>query len=66
VELAVGERLRLSLAGAAWPAIAVNPGDGTQPRGGSGPDHRIISLDLSLAASRLWLEPLLPPQIGAN
>lgn len=25
-----GERLRLSLAGAAWPAIAVNPGDGTR------------------------------------
>ncbi len=66
VELAAGERLRLSLAGAAWPAIAVNPGDGTQARGGSGPDHRIISLDLSLASARLWLEPLLPPQIGAN
>ena len=66
VELAAGERLRLSLAGAAWPAIAVNPGDGSPPRGGSGPDHRIISIDLSLATARLWLEPLLPPQIGAN
>lgn len=64
--LAPGERLRLSLAGAAWPAIAVNPGDGTPPQGGSGPDHRVISIDLSLPASRLWLEALLPPQIGAN
>jgi hypothetical protein len=26
-----GERLRLSLAGAAFPAFAVNPGDGTRP-----------------------------------
>ena len=66
VMLAAGERLRLSLAGAAWPAIAVNPGDGTPPRGGSGPEHRIISIDLALEAARLWLEPLLAPQIGAN
>ncbi len=66
LELAPGEVLRLSLAGAAWPAIAVNPGDGTPPRGGSGPDHRIISIDLSLTATRLWLEPLLDPRIGAN
>ena len=66
VELAAGERLRLSLAGAAWPAIAVNPGDGTPPQGGSGPDHRIISIDLALVAARLWLEPLFASQIGAN
>jgi hypothetical protein len=57
-----GERLRLSLAAAAWPAIAVNPGDGSIPRGGSGPDHRVITVDLQLQAARLWLEPL----IGAN
>ena len=60
--LEAGERLRLSLSGSAWPAIAVNPGDGSHPRGGSGPEHRIISLDLDLCTSRLWLEPL----IGAN
>jgi len=58
VDLAAGERLRLSLAAAAWPAIAVNPGDGSLPRGGSGPDHRIISISLDLQASRLWLAPL--------
>ncbi|MFM7314688.1 MAG: CocE/NonD family hydrolase [Cyanobium sp.] len=57
-----GERLRLSLAAAAWPAIAVNPGDGSVPSGGSGPSHRIISLDLELEGARLWLNPL----IGAN
>ena len=66
VVLAAGERLRLSLAGAAWPAIAVNAGDGTPPLGGSGPDHRIISIDLDFQTSRLWLEPLLAPRIGAN
>jgi putative CocE/NonD family hydrolase len=66
LELAAGERLRLSLAGAAWPAIAVNPGDGTPPRSGPGPDHRVISINLPLETALLWLEPLLPPQIGAN
>ena len=66
VQLAAGERLRLSLAGAAWPAIAVNPGDGTLPRGGSGPGHRIISIELSLEEALLWLDPLLLPQLGAN
>jgi putative CocE/NonD family hydrolase len=55
-----GERLRLSVAAAAWPLIAVNPGDGTLPRGGSGPRHRPISLTLHLKGSRLLLRPLLP------
>ncbi|HYP04419.1 MAG TPA: CocE/NonD family hydrolase [Cyanobium sp.] len=55
-----GERLRLSVAAAAWPQIAVNPGDGTLPRGGSGPRHRAISLTLHLKGSRLLLLPLLP------
>ena len=62
VALAAGERLRLSLAAAAWPAIAVNSGDGSVPRGGSGPNHRIIAIDLELRTAHLWLEPL----IGAN
>ena len=57
-----GERLRLSLAGAAWPQVAVNPGDGSQPLGGVGPGHRVITLSMGLASSRLWLGPLL----GAN
>lgn len=62
VQLAAGERLGLSLAGAAWPAIAVNPGDGSLPRAGSGPDHRIIAIDLDLADARLWIARL----VGAN
>lgn len=59
VELAAGDRLRLSIAGAAWPAIAVNPGDGSQPWGGAGPCHRVITLTLVLQGSLLGLEPLL-------
>ena len=58
-ELEAGMRLRLSLAGAAWPQIAVNPGDGSLPAGGSGPEHRVISLTLELEGSHLSLEPLI-------
>jgi len=57
--LAPGERLRLSLAGAAWPQIAVNPGDGQVPRTAPGPGHRVITLQLDLAGAWLGLAPLL-------
>jgi len=60
--LAAGERLRLSLAGSAWPAIAVNPGDGAVPMGGSDVDHRVICIALELRRAHLWFAPL----IGAN
>ena len=54
-----GQRLRLSLAAAAWPQIAVNPGDGSLPAGGSGSGHRVISLTLELEGAHLGLEPLI-------
>jgi putative CocE/NonD family hydrolase len=57
--LRAGERLRLSLAGAAWPQIAVNPGDGSHPGGAVGPKHRVIELQFNLEGSRLWLTPLI-------
>lgn len=60
-----GERLRLSLAAAAWPQIGVNPGDGSQIAGPIGPssaEHRVITLELHLAGARLWLAPV--PGLG--
>ncbi len=54
-----GERLRLSLAGAAWPQIAVHPGSACLAPGPTGPGHRVITLELDLAGARLWLAPLL-------
>ena len=57
-----GERLRLSLGLAAWPQIAVNPGDGTQPQGPAGPQHRVISVELELGAASLSIQPM----VGAN
>jgi putative CocE/NonD family hydrolase len=64
--LAAGERLRLSLAPAAWPQIAVNPGDGSLPAGGSGPRHRIVTLRLRLAEARLRIEPFPVAEPGAD
>jgi predicted acyl esterase len=68
---APGDRLRLSIAGAAWPAIAVNPGDGSQPWGAAGPGHRVITLTPALEGSLLRFEPLLAADqrhgtLGAN
>jgi putative CocE/NonD family hydrolase len=59
LELRAGERLRLSLAAAAWPQIAVNPGNGNQAWGGDGLDQRVISLRLELQQACLLLEPVL-------
>jgi predicted acyl esterase len=54
-----GERLRLSLAGAAWPQIAVHPGTNGLAPGPSGPGHRVIPLEFDLTGARLWLAPLM-------
>ena len=54
-----GDRLRLSLAGSAWPQIAVNPGDSSIPSGPSSCLHRVITLKIDLAAAELHLMQLL-------
>jgi predicted acyl esterase len=59
VSLEAGDRLRLSLAGSAWPQIAVNPGDGTLATGAPGPRHRVITLKFELAETKLYLSRLL-------
>ena len=62
LHLQPGERLRLSLGLAAWPQIAVNPGDGSRPLGGSGHQHRTITVALELAGAELSMQPM----VGAN
>ena len=59
-----GDRLRLSLAGASWPAIAINPGDGKQRFGPPNSDCRVITLCLQLDEATLQMAPLLVPQAG--
>jgi putative CocE/NonD family hydrolase len=59
--LGAGERLRLSLAAAAWPQVAVNAGDGRQPQGGPSARHRLITLTLLLAGATLAIHPLVSP-----
>ncbi|QNI70699.1 CocE/NonD family hydrolase [Cyanobium sp. NS01] len=61
-----GERLRLSLAGAAWPQLAVNPGTGDQPWGGADSRHRVITYWLATAESRLTIAPFAWTEAGAN
>ena len=61
-QLRRGDRLRLSIGLAAWPQIAVNPGDGTLPRGEVTPGHREITVELGLDQASLSIQPM----VGAN
>ena len=60
--LAAGERLRLAIGLAAWPQIAVNPGDGSQPQGAATANHRVISVTLELSEAQLQITPMLPAE----
>ena len=59
--LAAGESLRLSVAAAAWPQVAVNPGTGAMPWAGVGPEHRVITLTLDPRGARLSMKPMVGP-----
>ena len=53
-----GDRLRVSIAGAAWPAIGVNSGHPDIPCDAPSARHRVIAMTLRLAGSQLTLNPL--------
>jgi putative CocE/NonD family hydrolase len=46
VTFSPGERIRLSVAAACFPAFAVNPGDGTRPCDARAGTHRVITLTI--------------------
>jgi predicted acyl esterase len=64
--LRAGERLRLSLAGAAWPQIGVNPGTAELPAGPAGAAHRVVTLQFHLAGSVLSLNPLASAKLSRS
>ena len=55
-----GDRLRISIAGAAWPAVGVNPGTPDVDSGAPGSLHRVGTMTLDLAGSQLSLIPFDP------
>jgi predicted acyl esterase len=57
--VARGDRLRLSIALAAWPQIAVNAGDGTLARSNASPAHRVITVELTLEDSSFSILPMV-------
>ena len=62
VDLEAGAQLRLSIGLAAWPQIAVNPGNGSLPEGSCGSRHRVISVTLGLQNASFSIRPM----VGAN
>jgi predicted acyl esterase len=57
-----GDQLRLAIGLSAWPQIAVNPGSGALPQGGSSAAHREITVQLQLGGAQLCIEAM----VGAN
>jgi predicted acyl esterase len=57
--LQTGDRLRLSIAAACWPAIAVNAGDPTIPPGPASSACRVTTLHLAMSQAELGFEPLI-------
>ena len=54
-----GDRLRISIAGACWPAIAINPGHPDSPCGAPSSACRVTSIELTLNQCQLRFEPLI-------
>ncbi len=57
-EVKVGECLRLSIAGAAWPAIGVNTGNSKNAAGPPNCNCQVITIQLELENSKFKINPL--------
>ena len=58
-ELKEGTRLRISIAGAAWPAIGINPGNIETPCKAPNPECLVTTIYLKLNESKLQISPLI-------
>ena len=58
-QLKPGDQLRLSIAGACWPAIAINPGHRDAPCGAPNHTCRVISIHAELETAELHFDPLI-------
>ena len=60
------DRLRISIAAAAWPAIGVNSGTPDVPCGAPSPQHRVVTMTLELADSALSLNPYSSGRLSSD
>ena len=65
-QLNCGDRLRISVAGACWPAIAINPGHGEAPCEAANSGCRVVSISLDTGPSELRFEPLFESRTTAT
>ena len=54
-----GSSLRISIAGAAWPAIGINPGNNDHPCGSPDLECLVTTISLDLSDSKLKISPLI-------
>ena len=57
ISIQKGTKLRLSISGAAWPAIGVNPGYGNENIGAPTLDNKIITLNFNLNRTSMHMVP---------
>jgi len=55
----VGDRLRVSISGAGWPAIGINPGQSKYSCEGPSPHCLVTTISLLLSNSKLKFESLI-------
>ena len=55
----VGDRLRVSISGAGWPAIGINPGQSKYLCEGPSPHCLVTTISLLLSNSKLKFESLI-------
>ena len=54
-----GTSIRISIAGAAWPAIGINPGDSQQNCSAVNPDFLVTTIYLKISQSIFYFSPLI-------
>ncbi len=62
-DLTKDTRLRISIAGSAWPAIGINPGDRRIQCGSSGIHCQVITINLKLSDSNFHISPLISQKL---
>ncbi len=57
-EIKTGEKIRVSISGSSWPAIAINPGNEISPCGPPSSANQVVTIKMDLSVSNIYFSPL--------